>query len=224
MRTDSIVAAVISDDDNRKAIDHINVFLPERIKYDDICSEIRQELLRMGVKTDVVSQDADWSSYKVLIAPMMYLLHDETSVKIKSFVAKGGTILATYFMGYEKKNQSECWDEMQEKDLAEVFGFLRKGADIFDASECNGIIWSNGARIRTQVRDYAEILEVQDAEVLAVFEDDYYAGCAAITKKCYGQGKAYYVAGKIAACDLWSFFERIFTEAGIVTSYLEENI
>lgn len=189
-------------------------------KCDKICLELKRELSYMGVEGTVVSQEADWSNYKVLFIPMMHLRDGGIGKKVKEFVATGGTILATCFTGYENKEQSHEVDGILEEDLWNVFGIIREDTDIFDFSEYNGIIWSNGARVRTLVRDYAEILQVESAEVLASFEDDFYVGKAAITKNQFGKGYAYYVAGGIAAADLRVLFERMLSEAGIETSYL----
>ena len=191
----------------------------ERVKCDKICLELKQEIFYMGVEGAVVSQEADWSDYKVLFIPMMHLRDSGIGKKVKEHVAAGGTILATCFTGYENNDQLPAEEGIFEEDLWKVFGIIRADIDTFNPSEQNGIIWSNGARIRTLVRDYAEILQVQSAEVLASFEDDFYVGKAAITKNQFGKGYAYYVAGGIAAADLRGLFERILSEAGIETRY-----
>ena len=49
--------------------------------------ELWQQFLKMGVDADVVSSDADWSRYKVIVAPMLYLLHDGIGDKIRNFIA-----------------------------------------------------------------------------------------------------------------------------------------
>lgn len=214
------VVAIVSNRDNMGVSVYKQPSEEETEKCDKICLEFKQELSHMGVEGAVVSQESDWSSYKVLFIPMMHLRDGEIGKKVKEFVAVGGTILATYFTGYENKDQSHEVEGILEEDLWNVFGITREDTDTFNPSEYNGIIWSNGARIRTLVRDYAEILQVQSAEVLASFEDDFYVGKAAITKNQFGKGYAYYVAGGIAAVDLRVLFERMLSEAGIETSYL----
>lgn len=216
--------AMIYDWDNRWAIDIMRGLAQETKNYDKTCMKIWQELLKMGVEADIVSQDADWSRYKVLVAPMMYLLHDGTGAKVKEFVENGGTILATYLTGYVNKDQLCYLGGFPGDGLSEVFGIISEEIDTYYPSQRNGICWSNGARIRTEVRDYAEVLRVQDAEVLATFEDDYYAGNAAVTRKQYGEGVAYYVAGRMAAGDMCGLFEHILTEAGIEVKRFEEGV
>ena len=216
--------AMIYDWDNRWAIDIMKGLAQETKNYDRTCMKMWQELLKMGVEADIVSQDADWSRYKVLVAPMMYLLHDGTGAKVKEFVANGGTILATYLTGYVNKDQLCYLGGFPGDGLSEVFGIVSEEIDTYYPSERNGICWTNGARIRTEVRDYAEVLRVQDAEVLATFEDDYYAGNAAVTRKSYGKGAAYYIAGRVAAGDMYGLFERILTEAGLEVKRFEEGV
>lgn len=216
--------AIIYDWDNRWAIDAMQGLSQETKQYDKTCISIWQELLKMGVEADVISQDDDWSKYKLVIAPMMYLLHDGTGKKGKDFVKNGGIFLATYLTGYVDKNQLCYLGGFPGDGLSELFGIVSEEIDTLYPADSNGICWQNGARIRTQVKDYAELLRVKDAEVLAVFADDFYAGKAAVTKKCYGLGTAYYVAGRIAAADMYGFLEQLLTEAEIPVKQLEDGM
>ena len=104
--------------------------------------------------------------------------------------------------------------------MSEVFGIISEELDSLYPTDRNGLIWKNGARIRTEVKEYAEILRVSDAEVLATYESDFYAGSAAVTRKQYGKGVAYYYACRVATPDMQQFFAQILAEAGVATKEL----
>ncbi len=212
--------ALVYDWDTRWAIDDMRGLGQESKKYDDTCVEMWSELTKMGVEADIISQQHDWNRYKVVFAPMMYLLQDGTADRVKEFVSNGGTVFATYLTGYVDKDQLCHLGGFPGDGLSEVFGVISEEIDTLYPTDRNGIIWKNGARIRTEVKDYAELLRVKDAEVLATFASDYYAGEAAVTCKQYGAGKAYYFAGRVAAEDMHGLFEQILQDAGIETKEL----
>jgi len=212
--------ALLFDWDNRWAIDDMQGMAQDTKKYEDVCMGMWGELMKLGVEADIISQDHDWSKYKVIFAPMMYLLHDGVGEKIKSYVANGGIIFTTYLAGYVDKNTLCHLGGFPGQGLSEVFGVVSEELDSFYPSDRNGLIWKNSARIRTEVRDYAEILRVKDAEILATYESDFYAGSAAVTRKQYGEGVAYYFGCRVASTDMQQIFAQILAEAGVATREL----
>lgn len=212
--------ALLFDWDNRWAIDDMQGMAQETKNYDKVCMGMWSELMKLGVEADVISQEHDWSKYKVLFAPMMYLLHDGVGEKIKSYVENGGTIFTTYLAGYVDKNTLCHLGGFPGQGLSGVFGVISEELDAFYPSDRNGLVWKNGARVRTEVRDYAELLRVKDAEILATYESDFYAGSAAVTRKQYGKGAAYYFGCRVAPSDMQQFFACILEEAGVATREL----
>ena len=75
-----------------------------------------------------------------------------------------------------------------------------------------------------QVKDYAEILRVRDAEILAAYTSDFYQGTPAVTRKQYGKGKAYYIAARTAPAQMRPLFTQMLTDAGITPQNLPEGV
>ncbi|MDI5791639.1 beta-galactosidase trimerization domain-containing protein [Bacillus licheniformis] len=48
--------------------------------------------------------EADFSRYKLLVAPMLYMLKEGTAERIEQFVQNGGTFVATYWSGIVDEN------------------------------------------------------------------------------------------------------------------------
>lgn len=215
-------AAMIFDWDNRWAIDNVMALAQETKNYEKTCMGIWEEFMKMGIELDVISSDSDFSKYKVLVAPMLYVLHDGVGEKIKSFVANGGQILATYFTGYVDKNLLCHLGGFPGDGLSEVFGIISEEIDTLYPTDRNAVKFTNG-RI-SEVKDYAEMLRVSDAEVLGTYETDYYGGMAAVTKKKYGEGNAYYVACRMAPADMKDLFCEILSNVGISGKELPEGV
>ncbi|MEG1426166.1 MAG: beta-galactosidase, partial [Oscillospiraceae bacterium] len=52
-----------------------------------------------GVNVDVLDMDADFSGYKIVVAPMLYMFRSGIEKKLRSFVENGGTLVSTYSSG-----------------------------------------------------------------------------------------------------------------------------
>ncbi len=52
-----------------------------------------------NIATDLVSVDADFSKYQVLVAPVLYMVKAGVKEALESFVEQGGTLITTYMSG-----------------------------------------------------------------------------------------------------------------------------
>lgn len=189
--------ALIFDWDNRWAIDDVRALSQESKKYVETCMDIYNEFMSMGVEPDIISSDMDFDKYSIIVAPMLYVLHDNIGSKIASFVDNGGEFMATYFTGYVDKSLLTFLGGFPGDGLSKVFGLRSEEIDSLypDDQVSISILDRTGHGTYTvAVHDYQEMLRDVNADVLARYEDDYLAGLPAITCNSYGDGHAYYVA------------------------------
>ena len=215
-------AALLFDWDNRWAIEGVKALSQDTKKYEETCIDIWKAFFRLGVDMDVVGSDEDLSCYDVVVAPMLYMLQSGTAQNLKTFVERGGQLLATYFTGYVDTDQLCYLGGFPGDGLKDLFGIVSEEIDSFYPSDRNGIEMTDGSR--WEVRDYAEILRVQDARTLGVYTDDFYQGMAAVTCKEYGKGRAYYVAARTDAIQMLSLFEKMLADAGVPVRKLPEGV
>ncbi len=215
-------AALLFDWDNRWAIDDAKAFSQASKKYEETCIDIWKAFFRLGVDMDVVGSDEDLSDYNVVAAPMLYMLQPGTAENLKRFVERGGQLFATYCIGYVDKEQLCFLGGFPGDGLKSLFGIVSEEIDSLYPSDRNGIVLEDGSC--WEVRDYAEILRVQDAQVLGTYADDFYKGTAALTCKEYGKGRAYYAAARTAAEQMQPLFEKLLADAGIPVRKLPEGV
>ena len=151
---------------------------------------------------DIVTATQDLSAYKILFAPVMYIVSESQAKQIRSFVEKGGTFIAGFRLGVK--------DEASRIVATPLPGLLRDvmGAELLDYqpiySEKQGVQFTGelaGAEAECHV--WSDILEPKDgAEVLAMYTTGGYAGKAAITSHSFGKGKAIYVGAHLEPADL----------------------
>lgn len=235
-------AALLFDWDNRWAVGDVQALGNESKKYEETCMEIWTEFRRLGVEMDVVASDGDLSSYDLVIAPMLYMLQPGSAGNLQSFVKRGGQLLATYFTGYVDQDQLCYLGGFPGDGLSELFGVVSEEIDTLYPSDRNHILFQDGTQ--WEVRDYAEILRVGDARVLAAYAEDFYQGTAALTCReypveglCMGKeegapqkeggklcGRAYYAAARVSAAGMRPLFEKMLTDAGIPCRKLPEGV
>lgn len=77
----------------------------------------------------------------------------------------------------------------------DVFGLRRSETDALYDYEHNMLIPAQNSMFQNEYScsNICDLLEVKDAQVLMKYGKEFYAGIAAVTKKLYGQGQAYYI-------------------------------
>ena len=244
-------AAILYDWDNRWALDDAQMLSNETKNFDETCTNIYEEFMRLGVCPNIISSDADWSHYRIICAPMLYLLHDGIGRKIADFVKNGGQFLATYCMGYVDKTTLANLGGFPGQGLSEVFGLkseeidtlypednvnLRLSDQPLKPTDAGKPEWSSSAEPiscfdltkvtgkSVAVHDYEELLRDVTADVLAIYENDYMAGTPAITRNAYGKGCAWYVAARVDQDDIRPIYEEMLDNAGIDHTLLPEGL
>jgi beta-galactosidase len=150
----------------------------------------------MHTGVDVISPDSDLSRYKVVFAPVQYVLSEKQAARVRSYVEGGGTFVTSFRLGVK--------DESSQIVRTPLPGLLRDvmGATVKDYvpiySEKVGVQFSGPlAGPEGTCALWADRLEPSSsATVLATYTAPY-AGDAAITMNSFGKGKAVYIGADL---------------------------
>ena len=216
-------AALLFDWDNRWAIQDMQGLCNTDKKYEKTLVDFWREFNRTGAEMDVIGTDDSFDDYKIIIAPMLYILRKDVAEKLTQFVKNGGQLLATYLTGYVDENLLCHLGGFPGENFSNLFGLYSEEIDTLFPSDKNGIRL-RGCEKTMEVFDYCEILKVKDAEVIGRYTDDFYQDTAAITVKCHGDGCAYYVAARTKAADLAPIFEQMLVNADIKPNKMPPHI
>lgn len=216
-------AALLFDWDNRWAINQMQGMCNVDKKYERTCIEMWRELHKLGIDVDVISPRDDLAQYKVIIAPMLYMLHQGTAPKLTTFVKNGGQLLATYLTGYVDENQLCFLGGFPGNGLSDLFGINSEELDTLYPSDRNAVRFTDTGDT-CQVYDCCEILKIKDATVLATYADDFYENTPAFTVKNHGNGNAYYLAARINAENLAHYYKIMLKNAGIPAKTVADSI
>ena len=209
--SDPSEVAVIYDWENRWAVDDAVGPILKGKNYPQTCTDHYRAFWEMGIPVDVIDSTRGLSTYKVVVAPMLYMLKPGVAESLAAFVENGGTLVSTYYTGYV--NESDLvFEDGYLAPLRHVFGIEVEEIDAFYPDEAFAI---NGFDRKFHGHTLCEIVHPKGAEVLATVSEVFYAGSPALTRNVFGQGQAYYVAGRADENFTHALIERIVNELNI---------
>ncbi|MGN0377548.1 MAG: beta-galactosidase [Suilimivivens sp.] len=208
-RTDAKVA-IIFDWDNWWAAEYSAG--PSRLI--NYCNEVgtyHRALSEKNISIDIVSVEEDFSSYKLVIAPLLYMCKEGFDEKIRQYVKSGGRFLTTFFSGYVEDHDLVVTGGYPGR-LKDILGIWVEESDALPEGEANSFTYKGKTYPAAVLCD---LLHLQGAEMLSCYESDFYKGMPVLTCNSFGKGKAYYVAAHSSNEFYKDFLGEICEELGI---------
>lgn len=168
-----------------------------------------------GFHLDFVGQKGDLTPYKLVVAPMLYLLREDFAAKLRDFTAQGGTLVVTYWSGVV--NDSDlCYLGDTPHDLVDVLGLRRTEIDALYDGETRRCAPLTGVALPETVGSVlCEVAALQGAEPLLKYTEDYFVGCPAVARNHFGSGDAYYLASRFTPDFYAAFYKDVARDAGL---------
>ena len=203
--------AIVYDWENRWAIEEAQALARDRLQYEETCVAHYTAFWKQGVPADIIGAREDFSQYRLVIAPMLYMTHPGVGERIEAFVREGGTFVTTYWSGIVNENDL-CHLGGFPGPLRAVTGIWSEEIDTLHPDENNSLVMSSnspGLFGTYRVQDFCDLIHAETAQVLAVYRDDFYAGRPALTVNRFGKGEAYYMAARTGEDFLHSFYNAL---------------
>lgn len=183
----------------------------ELLQYLDEVRNYYTALHDQNISADIISVEADFSKYKVIFAPILYMVKPGVDEKLRQFVKNGGTLLTTFFSGYVNETDLVTLGGYPGK-LRDILGIWVEEIDALPEGEANHFTWEGRRYDATMLCD---LLHSEGAEVLATYEEDFYAGMPVLTCNRFGDGRAYYVATRPDGACYAKLVRRLCGEQGV---------
>lgn len=163
--------------------------------YPDLFISYYKALHTRNIGVDIVPPDADLSRYRLVIAPALFVLPDETAERLRSFVRNGGILITTARSGV-KDEVNAIVNQFLPGRLAEVCGVEVDEYDVLtrDATIPVEVTFPNCEPQTAQACLWFDVLHTTTAQPIATYQAGYFSGTPAITLNRYGEGQAIYVA------------------------------
>ncbi|GAA6412016.1 beta-galactosidase [Blautia coccoides] len=207
-RTPSEVA-ILFDWDNWWAVEYSagpSIYL----KYLDAIKDYYTAAFEKNVPVDIVSVEDELSSYKVVIAPLLYMTKTGVDEKLRMYVKNGGVFITTYFSGIVEEHDLVIG--AYPGKLRDILGIWVEEQDALPEGEQNHFTYGG--------KDYpakmlCDLMYLESARALSFYEEDFYQGTPVITENRFGKGKAYYVGTRSTAEFYRRFMENVFRDAQV---------
>ena len=147
-------------------------------------------LYEANIPVDFAHPGADLSSYKLVLAPNLYLLTDGSAENIRRYVADGGTLLVSFFSGIVDENDHVRLGGYP-APFKEVLGLFVEDFVPMATGEANRLDTQDGETFQCDL--WADLIHPRGAETLASYKEGFYAGTPAATRNAFGNGTAYYL-------------------------------
>lgn len=212
-------ACVLFDWENMWAIDNSKGPRNAGMYYRDTVREHHRALWWQGIACDIKdSVTFEPDRYKLVIAPMLYMLRGGIEDKLRKFVEGGGTLVTTYFSAVVNETDL-CFEGTVPHALCDVMGIVQDEIDALYDGMSNGIrvTDSDGLALRQSYRStqLCALIHTTTAKTIGVYETDFYAGSPAFTVNHYGAGQAYFLATRPQEDFYTDFYTAIAEKLGL---------
>jgi beta-galactosidase len=159
--------------------------------YGSLVRQIHDALYRLNVGTDFVFPDTqDFSQYKLLIVPALYISDDALLQRIADYVKNGGHVVMTFKSGFANENSAVRWVRAP-GPLREACGFsYQEFSNLEHPLALRDDPYHAGAD--NQAMYWAEFLMPEHAKALAYYDHPFFGRWPAITENQYGAGTLLY--------------------------------
>ncbi len=207
-------AAIIMDWQNWWAVE----YLPgpsDRLHYWEQIKTYYRLLHALNIPVDIVPADSDLGGYRLVVAPLLYLLRPGVAQKLEQFVERGGTLLVTFFSGIVDQNDRIALGGYP-AELRRLLGIHIEEFDPWTREMSSEIVISEESlKGSYPCTLWGEVIHLEGARALGVFARDYYANGPALTVHKFGKGQAYYLATQASDELIKGLMHHLSREAGV---------
>ena len=163
---------------------------------------------------DIVGPGSDLSRYRIVFAPVVYVLSEAQADRIRQYVKGGGFFVTSFRLGV-KTETSQIVRQPLPGYLADVMGVTLEDYVPVYAQNPHVKFRSMLAGPEAECGIWADILKPSSAEVLATYSSGQYSGKPAIAVNNVGKGKAVYIGADLHPPDLFRVLGTFAEAAGI---------
>jgi len=185
--------------------------------YQETCVAHYEPFWRMGVTCDVIDSHASQlSGYRLVVAPMLYMIRPGVEEKMTRFVEDGGTLVLTYFSGIVNETDL-CFLGGFPGPLRDIAGVTVSDTDIVHGLHTQSVSMSGIGNLTADYRvlHFADRMTLTGAEAIGYFREGSLAGEPAITMHRHGKGFVYYVGARTDEEFLIDLYTHLVGEMGI---------
>jgi beta-galactosidase len=180
--------------------------------YTTLVQQMHRSLYDLNIGSDfVLPTTQDFSQYKLLIVPALYIADDALLQRISDYVKNGGHVVMTFKSGFANEN-SAVRSVRAPGPLRQAAGFsYQEFSSLAQPLALRDDPFQAGAG--NKVANWAEFLMLEHANALAYYDHPFFGRWPAITENEFGSGSLLYegtwLSGKLQTAVLKSALEKV---------------
>jgi len=185
--------------------------------YASLVQQLHHSLYELNIGADFVFPETkDFSQYKLLIVPALYISDDALLQQISDYVKNGGHVVMTFKSGFANENSAVRWVRAP-GPLRQAAGFnYQEFSSLEHPLALKGDPFKAGAQ--NQVAYWAEFLQLEGAKALAFYDHPFFGQWPAITENHFGAGTLLYEGTALSNTLQTTVLRGALAEAGIQTA------
>jgi beta-galactosidase len=189
-------------------------FAPAAADYGSLVQQIYRSLYDLNAGCDFVFPETqDYSQYKLLIVPALYIADDALLKRISDYVKNGGHVVMTFKSGFANENSAVRWVRAP-GPLREAAGFsYQEFSNLEHPLALKDDPFHSGAG--NKVSYWAEFLMPEHAKALAYYDHPFFGKWPAITENQFGAGSLLYEGTYLSQELQTAILKNAIAEAGL---------
>ncbi|MCL1950815.1 MAG: beta-galactosidase [Turicibacter sp.] len=208
--------AILYDWESNWALNDAQGFGLESKQYPQTLQQHYKAFWEKDIPVDVITKEQDFSKYKLLVVPMLYLMSKSLMKRFQEFANNGGTLVMTYLSGLVDEHDLTYTGGWPKK-LQELFSINVLETDTYYPKDTNAVKYFGKTY---NAKDYATILETsQQVDSLGTYQQEFYQGSPAVTKNIFGKGTTYFIGARLEDNFHKDFYQNVLDELQIVPPF-----
>ena len=161
----------------------------------------------------MIPVDGDFSKYKIVVAPVLYMVKEGMKEALTEFVKNGGILITTFMSGLVNESDNVHLGGYP-GPLRELAGVWVEEIDALAPEQTNTVTFADGTKITCNL--LCDLMHLESAECLAKYEENFYAGMTAVARNQFGKGCTYYLGTNMNQEGIAKVLDLATQSAGVV--------
>lgn len=174
--------------------------------------EYYQYFYDRNIAVDMIPFDADFRKYKMIVAPVLYMVKEGMAEELEKFVENGGILVTTYMSGIAGQSDNVHLGGYP-GPLRKLAGVWVEEIDALAPGQYNEVVMSSGEKYSCSL--LCDLMHLEGAQSLGTYAEDFYQGMPAVTRNCFGEGFVYYVGTRMSKEGLSFILDKAAADAAV---------
>lgn len=188
-----------------------------RLRYVEQVHAYYQYFYHQNISVDMISTDADLSQYKLVIAPLLFILKAGVAEKITAYINQGGAFV-TNAMSATSDEEDNVFLGGYLAPFRQALGLWVEEWDVLPPVSPCSVRFNDQTTVKADM--ICDLIHLEHATVLANYSTNkFYDGTPAITANQYGQGQAFFAGTYLDQAGMTVLGDQLVAAAGLTQTY-----